>query len=259
MSFEGQTVIVTGGGSGIGREIAHGFARGGARLVLASRRRERLEAVAAELRALGAQALVHPTDVAREPEVQAMVEAALGAFGRVDVLVNDAAIHGPTALARDIAGAAWRETLDVNLTGAFYCAKHAAAPMVAARRGCIVNIASIAGRIGYALRTPYAASKWGLIGLSHSLAAELGPHGIRVNAVLPGPVEGERFREVIRSRARALGKPETEIERWFLAGIPLQRPVSAQEVAATVLFLASDAASGITGQAIQVCAGFRMQ
>jgi NAD(P)-dependent dehydrogenase (short-subunit alcohol dehydrogenase family) len=174
--------------------------------VLAARSAERLEAVAKELRALGTRPAVFVLDVREEDAVRAMMERTLAERGRIDVLVNNSGIAGPTALARDITGEQWRETLDVNLTGAFYCAKHAARPMIEARRGAIVNISSNAGRIGFGLRTPYAASKWGMIGLSHSLAAELGPHGIRVNALLPGPVQGERFDQVIAARAKALGK-----------------------------------------------------
>jgi len=149
--------------------------------------------------------------------------------------------------------------VDVNLNGAFYCAKHVARRMIERKSGAIVNIASIAGRIGYALRTPYAATKWGLIGLSHSLAAELGPHGVRVNAVLPGPVEGERVRQVIADRAQATGQSLEEAATIFTANLPLGRFVTAEEVASAVTFLASDDAAAITGQALNVDAGFRMQ
>jgi NAD(P)-dependent dehydrogenase (short-subunit alcohol dehydrogenase family) len=175
------------------------------------------------------------------------------------VLVNNAGVTGPTALARDVTAEEWRETLDVILTGAFYCAKHVAASMMERRRGAIVNVGSIASRIGYSLRSPYSASKWGMLGLSHSLAAELGPHGIRVNAVLPGPVQGERIERVVATRAAAEGKSLDEVRDWYVKDIPLRRMVTEDEVAAAVLYLASDAAAGITGQAVNVDGGARMQ
>ncbi|MBI2525701.1 MAG: SDR family oxidoreductase [Candidatus Rokubacteria bacterium] len=259
MGFKGQTIIVTGAGYGIGRAIALRFGHEGANVVLAARSRDKLEAAAAELTALGTNPLVVVTDVSSEPDAAAMVRAAVARYGGIDVLVNNAGIAGPTKLARDIAPGEWEETLAINLSGAFYCAKHASAVMIERGEGSIVNIASVAGRIGYPLRTPYAASKWGMIGLSHSLAAELGPHGIRVNVVVPGPIHGERIDQVIAARAKAEGKSFDEARQWFVKDIPLRRMPTGDEVAEAVLFLASGAASAITGQAINVCGGFRMQ
>jgi NAD(P)-dependent dehydrogenase (short-subunit alcohol dehydrogenase family) len=227
--------------------------------VIAARSRDKLEAVAAELAALGTRPLAVPLDVRVEAEVERLVTRTVDSYGRLDVLVNNSGIAGPTALARDVSEADWRETLEVNLTGAFFCAKHASRIMIEARRGSIVNIVSTAGRIGFANRTPYAASKWGMLGLSHSLAAELGPHGVRVNAVLPGPVEGERFERVIANRARAAGSTFEAELRKALLDTPLRRLITADEVAQAVLFLASEAAAGITGQALNVCGGFRIQ
>jgi len=259
MRFKDQTVIVTGGGHGIGRAIALAFGREGANVVIGARGRERMEEVAAELRAMGTRPMLCVTDVSREAEAREMVGAARAEYGAIDVLVNNAGIAGPTGLARDIPVDGWSETIGVNLSGAFYCSRHASATMIERRRGAIVNIASVAGRIGYALRTPYAASKWGMIGLSHSLAAELGPYGIRVNAVLPGSTEGERMNRVIAARASAEGKPLDEVREWYVKDIPMKRMVTEAEVAEAVTFLASDAASGMTGQAVSVCGGFRMQ
>jgi len=257
--FRGWTVVVTGGGYGIGRGIALGFGREGANVMLAARSRDKLEAVAGELRTLGTQPRVWQLSVADEAAVATMAREAHDLTGRFDVLVNNSGIAGPTRLSRDITPEEWRKTLEVNLTGAFLCAKHAATYMIERGRGAIVNIASVAARIGYPLRTPYAASKWGLLGLSHSLAAELGPYGIRVNAVLPGATEGDRMRRVIAARAQAEGKTPEEAERWFTRDLPLGRMVREDEVAAAVTFLASDAASGITGQTVNVDAGYRMQ
>jgi len=257
--LRGQTAIVTGAGRGIGRAIAQALGAQGANIVLCGRSVAAMETLAGELRLQGTRPLVVSCDVRHEPEVERVVSAALEAHGQIDLLVNDAGVGGPTALARDVSAADWHETMDINLTGAFFCAKHVSKPMIERRRGNIVNIASVAGRVGFAMRTPYAASKWGMIGLSHSLAAELGPHGIRVNAVVPGPVDGERYDTVIDSRAAALGITPQAAREGDRQNIPLGRAITPQEVAAAVLFLASDASSGITGQALNVCGGFRMQ
>jgi NAD(P)-dependent dehydrogenase (short-subunit alcohol dehydrogenase family) len=259
MRFEHQVVVVTGAGYGIGRTIAVAFAREGAHVALAGRSTAKLEEVAATLGSAAPLPLVLPTDVRHEGEIAHLIDTTHAHFGRLDVLVNNAGITGPTALARDIPIADWEETLRVNLTGAFLCARHASTHMIAAGRGAIVNIASVAGRMGYPLRTPYAASKWGMIGLSHSLAAELGPHGIRVNAVLPGSTEGERIERVVAARAVAEGSTTEQVRAWFTKDTPLRRMVTADEVARAVLFLASEEASGITGQAFSVCGGFQMR
>lgn len=259
--FEGNTAIVTGGGYGIGEAIVHGLAAEGAAVVIAARSRDKIEAVARKVREAGGRAEAIVSDVADEDAVAAMVRRTCETFGGVDILVNNSGIAGPTKLSTQITREEWRETLEINLTGAFFCAKHAAADMIArGRGGAIVNISSVAGRIGYAMRTPYAASKWGMIGLNHSLAAELGPHKIRVNCVCPGAVQGERIDAVIRARAQAAGVPEEAVARQMSSGVPLGRMVTAEEVARAVLFFASERdSSGVTGQAFTVCGGFRMQ
>lgn len=259
MEFTGQTIIVTGAGYGIGKAIALAFGRQGGNVVLAARSKEKLEAVAKELKAMNTKPLVIALDVSKESEVAAMVKQVQQASGRIDVLVNNSGIGGPTALAKDVTGDQWRETIDINLSGAFYCAKYVSEVMIAAKRGNIVNISSVAGRIGYPLRTPYAASKWGMIGLSHSLAAELGQFGVRVNVVLPGPIAGDRIERVIRARAEAEGKPYEQVLKAQLAGVPLGRMPTEAEVADMVAFIASSKAGAVTGQAINVDGGARMQ
>jgi NAD(P)-dependent dehydrogenase (short-subunit alcohol dehydrogenase family) len=150
-------------------------------------------------------------------------------------------------------------TLAINLTGAFLCAKHAIPHLVAAGGGRIINIRSVAGTIGYALRSAYAASKWGMIGLTRSLALEVGPQNITVNAIAPGSTRGERLARVIRDRAAALGRAADDVEREFFVGQnALRRLVEPEEIAATTVFLASDEARSITGETISVSAGFRL-
>jgi NAD(P)-dependent dehydrogenase (short-subunit alcohol dehydrogenase family) len=153
----------------------------------------------------------------------------------------------------------WERTLAVNLTGAFLCAKYALPHLIAQRGGRIINIASVAGLTGYAMRSPYAASKWGMIGFTRSLALEVGEHGITVNAIAPGAVRGERIANVVRDRAASLGRSPEEIEREvYVAPSALKRMLDPDEIAATALFLASDEARGITGETVSVTAGLRL-
>jgi NAD(P)-dependent dehydrogenase (short-subunit alcohol dehydrogenase family) len=170
----------------------------------------------------------------------------------LDVLVNNAGIAGPTAGIDDINEADWQRTLDINLTAQYRFAHHAVPLLRESPHGHLLQIASVAGRLGYAWRTPYAATKWAIVGMMKSLAAELGAADIRVNALLPGIVEGPRMDGVIRARAEQLGLPEAEMREQYLKKISLGRMVTAEDVAAMALFLCSPAARNVTGQAISV-------
>jgi NAD(P)-dependent dehydrogenase (short-subunit alcohol dehydrogenase family) len=173
-------------------------------------------------------------------------------LGGLDVLVNNAGVAGPTGGVEEISPAEWRRTIDVCLTGQFLCAHHAVPLLKAAGGGSIVNLSSAAGRFGYAFRTPYSAAKWGVIGFTQSLAKELGPANIRVNALLPGIVEGPRMTGVISARARQLDVSYKEMEKTYLDRVSLRRMVTAQDVAATALFLVSEAGRNMSGQSIGV-------
>lgn len=227
--------------------------------MVSGRSLDQLKETAGDIAAAGGRAQVEALDVTDSEAVATCFSKIESDFGPIDILVNNAGIGGPTALARDVTSVEWRETIDVNLSGAFYCAREASAQMIRAGGGCIINIGSVASRIGFARRTPYAASKWGMLGLSHSLAAELGPHGIRVNAILPGAVEGPRLDDVIAQRSQAEGSTPQVTEQAIISQTPLGRLIGEDEVAATAVFLASDAASAITGQALGVCGGLRIQ
>ena len=258
MRLSGQVALITGGGRGIGRAIALRFVSEGAAVMLAATKREPLEATAAEIRKAGGRAATAVVDVADEAAVKTVVAATLGELGRLDILVNNAGVGGPTLRVVDMERADWDRTLAVNVTGAFLCSKHAIPHMVARKSGRIINITSIAGLMGYPLRSPYAVSKWGMIALTRTLAGELGEHGITANAIAPGAVRGERVEGVIAARAAALGRPAADVEReLFVDPTALKRMVDPDDVAATAAFLASNDAANITGETISVSAGFR--
>jgi NAD(P)-dependent dehydrogenase (short-subunit alcohol dehydrogenase family) len=244
----GLRVLVTAGAAGIGRAIANAFVEDGARVHVC----DVDEAALAECRAtLGATTSV--TDVSREDQVKRLVDEAAEALGGLDVLINNAGIAGPTGTVDDIATSAWRQTIDINLNGQFYCAHYAVPLLRAAGEAAIVNMSSSAGRFGYAFRTPYSASKWAIVGFTQSLAKELGPAGIRVNAILPGIVKGPRMEGVIRARAEQVGVPYETMEAEYLQRISLRHMVTPEDIAATALFLCTQAGWNISGQSISVC------
>ena len=254
MTSTAQTVLITGAGKGLGKEMALAFASQGYRV--AATGKGGIEDTAAEIRNHGGVAIGIFLDLARADYIEEAVARALAEWGRIDVLVNNASIEGPTAPLVEVTALEWEETLAINLTGTFLCDRAVAPHMMSRRSGSIIHISSVAGLRAYPLRAPYAVSKWGLIGLTHTLAVELGSYNVRVNAVCPGPVEGERMSQVIAHRAEAEGRPIEEVEEEFKRRTALQRMVSAGDVVGLVLFLASDAAKNITGQAIRVCAGY---
>lgn len=258
MRLSGKTAFVTGGGSGIGRGIALAFANEGASVMLVGRTAGSLRTTRDEIVARNGRAHYALCSVANESEVQSAVAEAISEFGPIDILVNNAGVMGPTAPVAQVALSEWEETLAANLTGPFLCAKAILPSMIERRSGKIINIASIAGHIAYPLRSPYAASKWGLIGLTRTLAQEAGPYNVQVNAISPGPVEGERIQKVIEDRARQLGKSVTEIAGIYTNQTALKRFVKLEDVVRVALLLASDEADSITGQTIRVCSGWAL-
>jgi NAD(P)-dependent dehydrogenase (short-subunit alcohol dehydrogenase family) len=258
MELFGKIALVTGAGGGIGRKIALWFAAEGADLLLVGLNGDELEAAQREVAALGRSGQVEPADVADHAQVRRAVAAGLAKFGRIDILVNNAAILGATAPVAELSAAAWDREIAVNLTGAFHCCREVLPGMIERREGKIVNIASVAGLRPYPLRAPYAVSKAGLIALTRTLAAEVGRYNIQVNAVAPGPVSGRRMERVIAERAKGTGRTPAEIEREYLRALALGRMVTEDDVARTVLFLASAAGDNITGQIFGVDSGYKL-
>ena len=246
-----KVVIVTGGGAGIGEAIARAFADDGCKVVVAGRRKEPIERVAGAISGLAV-----PTDVSKEDDVAALIGACEAAFGRLDVLVNNAAVVGPTVSVAEEDAAAWDETFAINVRGVALCIKHAV-PHLRKTQGAIVNISSIAGIRANPRRGAYAASKHAVLGLTQAAAFELGPDGVRVNAVCPGGVDTEMFRELLPLRAGSEGMSIDQLVERAGAGNALGRLTSPEEVAQTTLFLASAAAGAITGQHLVVDAGKR--
>lgn len=258
MKLEGKVAIVTGGGGGIGRVIALRFAREGAAVVVAGPTEEKIKSVEKEILDSGSRGLAVHTDVAEEPDVEGMVKAALSSFGQIDILVNNAGVAGPTALVQDVTLEDWDRTFAINLTGAFLCAKHVLPHLIERRSGCIINITSIAGLQAYAYRSPYCASKWGMIGLTQTLAQEGGQYGITANAIAPGPVRGPRIERVIRNRAEGMNLPYEEVVRQYVEPTALKRMVEEEDIAAMALFLASDDGANITGETLNISAGYNL-
>ena len=251
--MKGKVVVVTGASRGIGWRLVERFLSEGASVVACARTAERLEALK---RASGDAPLeIVAADAARPDDVAAVVARAIDAFGRIDILVNNAGAAGPTTPVETLSLEDWAETLNSNLTSAFLFVREAVPAMKAQGGGAVVNIGSMTGKKPLVFRAPYAAAKMGLIGLTRTLAEELGPHGIRVNTVCPGTVEGERLDEVLIEQADKRGMTLAAITDYARGMSPLKTFVSADDVAELVLFLASDRSRHMTGQDINISAG----
>lgn len=258
-----KVAIVTGGGKGIGKAISLAFSREGAVVVAAGRTLQALEKTCDEINNKGGRAKAIQTDVSVEEQVKRMVSETVKAFGKVDILVNNSAVAGPTVRVADMDLAKWNETVAIDLMGGMLCAREVLKHMIPRRSGNIINIVSEAGRSGdgrsgFPMRSAYCSSKMGLIGLTETLSIEVGEFNIRVNAVSPGPVRGEHIANVIRARAEVIGKPFEEIMESLGAGSSLRRMSEESEVASVAVFLASDESSAVTGQTISVSCGQHM-
>jgi len=245
----GLRVLVTAGASGIGARIARALLEAGARVHVCDIDRVALDRLICE--SPGITASVADASVASD--VDLVFDDVIAGMGGLDVLVNNAGIAGPTGPIEAIDMAGWQRTIDVNLHSQYYFARRAV-PLLKQSTSdpVLIGMGSVAGRLGYAFRTPYASTKWAIVGLTKSLAIELGPQGVRVNAILPGVVEGERMQGVIAARAASLGISEDAMREQYLQKISLRRMVTADDVAAMTLFLCSPAARNLSGQVISV-------
>jgi NAD(P)-dependent dehydrogenase (short-subunit alcohol dehydrogenase family) len=248
LKIKGLRVLVTAGASGIGLATARAFAAEGARVLICDIDEAALAAAGKSDPAIARTVC----DVAEPPAVENLFAAVAAQLGGLDALVNNAGIAGPTAACEDVSLADWQRTLAVNLTGQYLCAQRAIPMLKQSSNASIANLSSAAGRFGYPMRTPYAASKWGVIGFTKSLSGELGPSGIRVNALCPGFVAGPRIENVLASKAAARGVPTDVVRAEGLAKTSLRRFVTAEDIANAIVFLASPAGANISGHALPV-------
>lgn len=249
--LDGKLAIITGGGSGIGEATARVFADAGATVVVTGRRLEPLEKVAQEI---GGHAIA--CDVSNHADVKAMFASAHKITGKVDVLLNNAGGPGPIAAVADVDMGAWVECMNINLVGAMYCLQEAAKIMGAQKSGSIINMSSLMGIQGYPMRSAYTASKFALIGITETMARELGPLNVRVNALMPGAVSGENMDRILRRRSEAEGRSVEDIERENYTDVAaLKRWVAPEEVGRAALYYASDMSSAITGDKMKVDCG----
>jgi len=242
-------VLVTGAARGIGLAIARAFLADGARVVVCDNDEDALAALAGSDPGLSA----FQADVSDVRSVAALFSEVARMHGQLDVLVNNAAITGPFGPVDENDPAEWSRAISVNLVGQFNCAHFGVPLLKAAGGGSVVNMSSVAGRLGYPLRSSYSASKWGIIGLTQTLAMELGEYGIRVNAILPGIVDTERHRAQLAAQAALYGVPEDVMNARYLETISLGEKVDEDEVADLILFLTSARGRHISGQSLGVC------
>jgi NAD(P)-dependent dehydrogenase (short-subunit alcohol dehydrogenase family) len=254
LGIKGLRVLVTAGAGGIGREVARAFAREGAKV----------HACDIDAKALAALKRSDPkvtqtrADVANRDDVERLFVEAVKALGGLDALINNAGIAGPTGPVESIAPDDWDRCLAVNITGQFNCTRLAVPYLRKSKNPSIVNLSSAAGRLGFPLRTPYSSSKWAVVGFTKSLAMELGPAGIRVNAIQPGIVEGERIRRVFQAKAKARGISFEKMQAEALSFVSMQTTITPQQIADTILFICSPRGRTISGQAISICGDTQM-
>lgn len=250
LSVPGKRVLITAGAGGIGRAMAETFADAGARVHICDVDTAALADLAAARPAISATVC----DVSDIAQVERLFDDVKRVLGGLDVLVNNAGIAGPTGRIEDIAVADWERCIAIDLNALFYCTRLAMPMIKAAGGGSIINLSSAAGRLGFPLRSPYAAAKWAVVGLSASLAIEAGPDGVRVNCIQPGIVAGDRIDRVAAAKAEAYGISIEEQKRRMVQAVSMRTMVTAQDIANMALFLASDAGRHVSGQALPVCA-----
>jgi NAD(P)-dependent dehydrogenase (short-subunit alcohol dehydrogenase family) len=254
VSAKGQRVLITAGAGGIGRAMTEVFHKAGASVHICDVVQASIDDTIKAVPGVTATR----ADVSMLADVERMFADVRKLLGGLDCLINNAGIAGPTGRIEELAVEDWERCIAVDLNSLFYCTRLAVPMLKAAGGGSIINLSSAAGRLGFPFRTPYAAAKWGVVGLSKSLSMELGPDNIRVNAIQPGVVEGDRINRVIEAKAKAVGISFDEQKGISLDRVSMHRMVSPYDIANMALYLASPIGANITGQAISVCAGVEM-
>jgi sorbitol-6-phosphate 2-dehydrogenase len=255
MRLSDKVAIVTGAGQGIGREICFLFADEGANLCACDSNRETLDDVATELKNRNGKAFCIETDISREDDVRAMFKETVRTFGQVDILVNNVGVLGPVSPINRISNTDWKNVVDTNLNGTYYCIKQALNMMIPRLSGNIINIGSVAAVINPRNRSVYSATKKAIVSITRTVAVEVGQYNIRCNCLSPGPIDGERLTSVMEKRAEEEGKTLDEIRQLWLDQIPLKRLITAKDIAKAAVFFANDESSAITGQHLCVSGG----
>ena len=260
MRLKDRVAIVTGGGRGIGKAISLAFAAEGASVVVAATTLSKLEETVEEIRKRGGKAKAVQTDITDEKQVERLVDETVREYGKIDILMNNSGVGGPTARVVDLKLEDWNKVLAIDLTGSMLCSKHALKHMIPRKSGVIINMGAEGGRAGdgrggYPMRSPYCCSKMGVIGLTETLSVEVGEYNIRVNGISPAGVKGERLINVFKGRAEASGVPFDELWGKLSANHSMGRIAEESEVAAVAVFLASDESSAMTGQTVVVHCG----
>jgi len=257
MKLDGQVAIVVGSARGIGAAIARTFSKEGASIVLVDleRMKPQLDEVAQGINQKDGKAIAIVADVTDDAQVNKMVDETMRRWGKIDILVNSAGLRGPLVPVQEITEQEWDAVLAVNLKAAFLCSKAVLKQMIKQKSGNIVSISGTAGKEGMALRGALCAAKWGLLGLTQTIAKEVGPRGIRANVICPGGVDEPDLRTMYAERAKGLGMAFQELEKNVLEQTPLRKYASHDEIAKAALFLASSDSSHTTGEALNVSGG----
>jgi NAD(P)-dependent dehydrogenase (short-subunit alcohol dehydrogenase family) len=257
MKLGGQVAIVVGSARGIGAAIAHTFARESASLVLVDleKMKAQLDGVAQEITRKGGRAIAVVADCTDQRQVNQMVDETVRRLGKIDILINSAGLRGPLVPVQEISEQEWDSVLAVNLKAVFLCCKAVLKVMMKQKSGSIVSISGTAGKEGMALRGSLCAAKWGLLGLTQTIAKEAGPYGIRANVICPGGMDEPDLRVMYAERARGLGMEFSDLEKSVLEMTPLRKYAKHDEVAKAALFLASSDSSHTTGESLNVSGG----
>jgi len=257
MKLENQVAIVVGSGRGIGETIARTFAREGAAIALVdlAKMKAELERIAQEISQNGGKAIAMVADCTDDSQVKKMVDETVRRWGKIDILVNSAGLRGPLVPVQDITEEEWDTVLDVNLKAVFLCCRAVLKVMMQQKSGSIVSISGTAGKEGMALRGSLCAAKWGLLGLTQTIAKEAGPSGIRANIICPGGMDEPELRDMYAERAKGLGMEFSQLEKSVLELTPLRKYGKHDEVAKAALFLASSDSSHTTGESLNVSGG----